>query len=139
MQLIGWWWWSVPVDFIIAAGVVVLGSALGCGFFCALGLLDDDHIPDKSFLSPRYYDLDWSLLFLWFEMRQQDANLASLWLWMRCQCYFLMLVLLMDSQGSLLGCVSEVGAAVEDVGRLDHVAGDTMTVLSELWLWIQLG
>ncbi|GMH14651.1 hypothetical protein Nepgr_016492 [Nepenthes gracilis] len=46
MQLIGCWWWSVPVDFIIAVGVVVLGSALGCGFFYALGILDDDHIPD---------------------------------------------------------------------------------------------
>ncbi|GMH07514.1 hypothetical protein Nepgr_009354 [Nepenthes gracilis] len=50
----------------------------------------------------------------------------------RCKCHRLM-------QGSLLGCVSGAGAAVEDAGRMDHDAGVTKTVLSELWLRIQLG
>ncbi|GMH04883.1 hypothetical protein Nepgr_006723 [Nepenthes gracilis] len=67
MQLNGFLRWSVPVDFKIATGVVVLG------------LLADNHLPDKSSLSTRCnMSLDWTLLLLWFEIRQQAANPACL-------------------------------------------------------------
>ncbi|GMH02090.1 hypothetical protein Nepgr_003929 [Nepenthes gracilis] len=139
MQLIGCCWWSVPVDFMIAAGVVVLGDALDCGSICALRLLDVDHPLDKSPFSPCCYDLDWILLFIWFKLRQLVADSAKGPRELLYQKKILPRDLLPSVYSSLLGCKSDAGAAIDDAGRLDHVAGDSMSVLSELWLWIQLG